>query len=126
MSKFTKEHANYIRNINSNNRLDYLDSSFRSRMGKLIDPLIALDAKRYFELAKELNLCTCDLCGIVIGNADRRGTGLCDCCWELHSRLSSRKFQLWAAMKRGQATLKELVEDIQQLRGELAKEPVDG
>lgn len=125
MAQFQSNHSNYLYNA-MGHRYRSNDPNFEQKLRELRGALYNKDATKYFTLTKELNVCTCKLCGLVIGDANQRGTSLCDGCWELNSRIDcASTLNKWAQMAKGRERLQEVLQVIQAAIASAPEPPVD-
>jgi hypothetical protein len=125
MAQFQPNHSNYLSHA-MGHRYRSNDPNFEQKLRELRGALYDKDATKYFSLTKELNVCTCELCGLVIGDATLRGTGLCDGCWELNSRIDcASTLNKWAQMSKGRERLQEVLQVLQAVLASAPEPPVD-
>lgn len=124
MAKFKQEHASSLSN-RMGHRFHTHSQNPEEKLRQLRGALYDKDATKYFTLAKELKVCTCELCGLAIGDV-RRGTGLCDACWELNSRISDVSIlRHWVQLEKGRTRITEVLQLLQHILVETTEPPID-
>lgn len=126
MAHFRHEHANSLSN-QMGIRFHSHSKNPEEKLRQLRGALYRKDATEYFTLAKELQVCTCEFCGLAIGDTTKRPTGLCGACWELNSRIDdANTLRYWAQMQKGRTRITQVLQLLQQILAETTQPPIDG